>query len=113
MKFGLSKQTLEKIEGVFAKHPEIEQVILYGSRARGHYKNGSDIDLTFVGNAALTHFSLNQVMDEIDDLLLPYSFDYSLLNQIEDPDLLAHIQNVGVLFYQQKQHTSAPVEVMA
>jgi predicted nucleotidyltransferase len=46
MKFGLQETTIEKICSVLASHPQIEKTLLYGSRAKGNYKNGSDIDLT-------------------------------------------------------------------
>ena len=46
MKFGLDDGTYEKIVRVFSTYEEIEEVIIYGSRVLGTYKNGSDIDLT-------------------------------------------------------------------
>ncbi|WP_423186139.1 nucleotidyltransferase domain-containing protein [Alishewanella sp. d11] len=49
MKFGLSNSDLAKMNNVFARHPQIEQVVLYGSRAKGNYRTGSDIDLTILG----------------------------------------------------------------
>ncbi len=44
MKFDLKEETIEKINSVFALHPEVEEVIIYGCRAKGHYRNGSDLD---------------------------------------------------------------------
>ena len=46
MRFGLTENTIEQINSVFVTHHEIEQVIIYGSRAKGNYKTGSDLDLT-------------------------------------------------------------------
>jgi predicted nucleotidyltransferase len=100
MKFGLQETTIEKICSVLASHPQIEKVLLYGSRAKGNYKNGSDIDLTLVGGPDLTMKVLFRIMDEIDDLLLPYTFDLSIFNHISDPDVIEHIQRVGVLLYE-------------
>lgn len=94
---GLSKQTIDALCGVFVRHQAVEQVILYGSRAKGTFRPGSDIDLTIKG--ALAFPELLQIESEIDDLLLPYKLDLSLLNQIENPDLLAHIERVGVVFF--------------
>ncbi|MBS0626813.1 MAG: nucleotidyltransferase domain-containing protein, partial [Verrucomicrobia bacterium] len=45
MRYGLNELTIQKITDVFTKFPSIEKVVLYGSRAKGNYKNGSDIDL--------------------------------------------------------------------
>jgi len=94
---GLSSQVVSALCGVFAQHSGVEQVILYGSRAKGTFRPGSDIDLTIKG--ALAFPELLQIESEIDDLLLPYKLDLSLLSQIENPDLLAHIERVGVVFY--------------
>ncbi len=106
MKFGLKQTTVDKINVVFSTHPEIEQVILYGSRAKGNYRNGSDIDLTIKGEA-VTLSQLLKIENELDDLLLPYKIDLSLLHKIEDTDLLDHIQRVGVVFYEKTPGSSA------
>ena len=47
--FGLDTDTIRNIKDCFAKIPQIQKVLLYGSRAKGNYKNGSDIDLTLIG----------------------------------------------------------------
>lgn len=101
LRFGLTDITIAKINAVFAKHPEVEKVVLYGSRAKGNYRHGSDIDLTVFGNA-LTYNQLGRIETEIDDLLLPYKMDISLYRQIDNPDLLDHIKRVGVVFYQRQ-----------
>jgi uncharacterized protein len=99
LSFGLKETTIEKIKGVLARYPEIEKTVLYGSRAKGNYRNGSDIDLTLIGDG-LTHNQLLRIEMEIDDLLLPYKMDLSLYRQIENSDLLKHIDRVGITFYQ-------------
>ncbi len=99
MKFGLNDKTIDKIHAVFARYPQVEKAILYGSRAKGNYRKGSDIDLTLCGGSDLTMAVLYQIIDEIDDLLLPYTIDLSIYADIEDPDVLDHIRRVGVVFY--------------
>lgn len=99
MCFGLKEATIERIAAVFRQHPEIERVVLYGSRAKGNYRQGSDIDLTLIGTK-ITYQQLTQIANQLDDLLLPYLFDLSIFSQIEDPDLIDHIHRVGVVFYQ-------------
>lgn len=99
--FGLSDENILKIRNVFAKFAEVEKVIIYGSRAKGNYRYNSDIDLTLVGE----QLSLNvqfRIDESLDDLLLPYKIDLSLFNQISNPDLVEHIQRVGVVFYQKE-----------
>lgn len=76
LRFGLKETTIEQITGVFSNHPEVESAILYGSRAKGNYRRGSDIDLTLTGEC-LTYRIVAQIENEIDDLLLPYLFDIS------------------------------------
>lgn len=100
LRFGLKETTVRKIKEVLSQYPQVEQAILYGSRAKGDYKNGSDIDLTLCGGADLTLHVLYRIMDELDDLLLPYTMDVSIFNDIEDEELLGHIRRVGVEFYE-------------
>jgi len=102
LRFGLTETTITKICEVFAKYPHVEKAVLYGSRARGNYKNGSDIDLTLFGNQDLTLDLLYLIMDEIDNLLLPYSFDLSIFQKISDPAMIEHIQRNGLLFYEKR-----------
>lgn len=101
MNFGLTESTIEKICAVFAKYPEIEKTIIYGSRAKNNFKNNSDIDLTLVGGAELNTDLLFKILGELDDLLLPYTIDLSLLSKIENQELLDHISRVGKIFYKQ------------
>ncbi|MBN2392825.1 MAG: nucleotidyltransferase domain-containing protein [Anaerolineae bacterium] len=102
MKFGLPDSTFEKICGVLADYPPVEKAVLYGSRAKGNYKNGSDIDLTLHGGADLTRSVLYRILDDLDDLLLPYTIDLSIFSSISDADVIEHIQRVGVTFYQKE-----------
>jgi predicted nucleotidyltransferase len=101
MNNGLTEKEVTRICAVFTKHPEVEKVILYGSRAKGNYKPGSDIDLALLG-ADLTQRILGQIQSEMDDGLLPYRFDLSIFSQITHSDLINHIQRVGVIFYEKK-----------
>lgn len=102
MRYGLKDETVDKICEVLAGHPEVESAILYGSRAKGNYRNGSDIDMTLTGEKDLDRKILYRIMDEIDDLLLPYTFDLSLCRDIGDADVIDHIRRKGVLFYKKK-----------
>ena len=101
MQYGLKKESIEKVNRIFAQYDKIEEVILYGSRAKGNYKPGSDIDLTIKGKE-LNLKLLNKISLELDDLLLPYTFDLSIYNHIKQPDLIDHIVRVGKVFYKSK-----------
>ena len=108
MKYGLSNQTLQKIRDVFVQYPQVEEVVLYGSRARGDYKNGSDIDLTLRGGDALTHTILSRIANDLDDQLLPYTIDLSIFGNIRNPEMTEQIKRVGVVFYEKQDFQSTP-----
>ncbi len=101
--FGLKKTAIDSIHGVFSRYPYIEKVVIYGSRAKGNYRNGSDIDLTLFGKD-LTYEQLNRIETELDDLLLPYSIDLSLFKHIDATELIDHINRVGKVFYSSPTH---------
>lgn len=102
LRFGLKDEIIQQLSAVFGHYPQVEKAILYGSRAKGTYKNGSDIDLTLCGGADLTLSVLYKIMNEIDDLLLPYTIDLSIFSQIDNPDVSEHIRRVGVPFYERQ-----------
>lgn len=111
MKFGLKAKTIAQINTIFANYPQIKKAVLYGSRAKGNYKNGSDIDLTLIGEG-LTLNILYKISLELDDLLLPYTIDLSIYHYISNHDLIAHIQRVGMIFFERSQpQDQSPVPV--
>lgn len=97
---GLPESAIQKICAVFVRYPQVEKVVLYGSRAKGTYKNGSDIDLTLCGGADLTLNVLCKIANDLDDLYLPYMIDLSVFHDISDPDVIGHIQRVGMTVYE-------------
>lgn len=101
-KYGLSAGTIEAVLECFAAEPKIESVILYGSRAKGNYRPGSDVDLCLFGPELSTP-TLFSVRRHLDELNTPYKFDLSLHHQIEHEDLLEHIARVGLPFYRKSE----------
>lgn len=97
-RLGLSQSTLDKLNSVFSWHRVIDSVLIYGSRAKGNYRPGSDIDLTIKGRN-LSFAEMMQIEDQIDDLYLPYTVDLSQYNQLTNSDLIAHINRVGIVIY--------------
>ena len=97
-KYGLSEDQLFKIREVIQSVPVVEEAFLYGSRALGNYREGSDIDITLVGEK-LSLKELTKIMNDLDELLLPYEFDISLFHQISNQDLIEHIKRVGISLY--------------
>ena len=73
-------------------------VVLYGSRAKGNFTPGSDIDLTIIESGLSLH-DLLRIENQLDDLLLPYTIDLSLYRLLDHPGLVEHIRRVGIPFY--------------
>jgi len=100
-RYGLSEKTTNTICDVFSRHPEIERAVLFGSRAKGTNKLGSDVDLALLGKE-LTQRTLNRLYDELEDLPIPYQFSLLLSEKITDSEVRAHIERVGIVFYEKK-----------
>ena len=102
MKTGLSKKIWNEITKVFENFPRIIEVILFGSRAMGNFREGSDIDLAIKGE----NIELNDLLDieaALEDLQLLYTFDVINYSKLTNPDLKAHINRVGIQVYNKKQ----------
>ena len=83
---------------MLANHPDVDEAILYGSRAMGRHRPASDIDLTLIGRG-LTSAALARIDADLDDLLLPWVIDLSSLSAISHEPLLEHIRRVGQVLY--------------
>lgn len=99
MSFGLDRNTIQKFYSVFAKYPEVEEVLIYGSRAKGNFREGSDIDLTLVGDY-ITEQIFSKIRMDLDDLNTPYIVDLSVFHLLKSESLLNHIKRIGKLFYE-------------
>ena len=93
--YGLSQAELESIQRV-CKEVDIKRAILFGSRAKGNYKKGSDIDLAVIGDEKKLSYILNE------ETTLPYFFDVINFNKITNKNLLEHIKRVGQIIYEAK-----------
>lgn len=98
MQFGLNDTELQALRTTLASIPEVEEAIIYGSRARGTNRAASDIDITLKGSA-LTYLQLALLDARIDDLYLPYFVDLSLFSMLKNPDLLESIDREGKVLY--------------
>lgn len=106
MSFGLGASDIQGIRDVFTRFAQVQSVVLYGSRAKGTYKPGSDIDLTIKGEGLKLEdqHAISYALDELD---LPYTFDLSIFDHLENPDFLNHIERVGVTIYKAKKEEAA------
>ncbi len=99
MKYGLKKETIESIQNAIAHVPAIKKVVLYGSRAKGNYRAGSDVDITLFGENLTLDNSVYPLMDLLDELYTPYSFDICIFDYIDNENLVEHIQRVGKVIF--------------
>ena len=102
MNFGLSEKSISTIHKIFQKYQEIEQALIFGSRAKGNYKEGSDIDLTLIGKNLTTNDLLN-IASDLEDSNLPYLFDLSIFANIDNENLREHINRIGSVFYERSK----------
>ena len=101
MGFGLKDNEINALRVTLASIPEVEEAIIYGSRARGTNKLASDIDITLKGKS-LTYLQLALLDAKIDDLYLPYFVDLSLFSMLRNADLIDNIVREGKVLYRKE-----------
>ncbi|MFN6961574.1 MAG: nucleotidyltransferase domain-containing protein, partial [Rhodocyclaceae bacterium] len=75
--FGLPETTVVTIRRIFAEFPAISKALIYGSRAKGNFRAGSDIDLTLFG-PSLDLDMLGRIATQLDESPIPYQVDLSI-----------------------------------
>ncbi len=106
MNHGLPPRSLATLYRILAAHPEVETAILYGSRALGRHRPGSDIDLALVGNGVDDRLC-GRIWSEFDASDLPYKVDVTALAQAGNVALAEHIERVGVPLYRRGDRVAA------
>ncbi|MBS7528121.1 nucleotidyltransferase domain-containing protein [Fusibacter paucivorans] len=97
--YGLLDRDLKYILRVMAHFTEIDEVVIFGSRAMGNYKKGSDVDLAIVGKR-IDRAILRRISDYLnEEYPLPYFFDVISYHDIANTELKAHIDQVGKVIY--------------
>ena len=97
--FGLPKNTLDCLIEYFKKKPEVEKVLIFGSRAKGNFRSGSDIDFAIW---ASDNENFYRISGELDELPTPYKFDVINYKTLSHVGMKNSIDNDGILFYQKK-----------
>ncbi|MFH0799187.1 MAG: nucleotidyltransferase domain-containing protein [Pseudomonadota bacterium] len=92
---GIPDDKWRGIIGIIKKHSNITSVILYGSRAKGNFQNGSDIDLAVKGNG-ISSEQLTQIGLDYEDLYLPWKLSVTVYDNISNADPIDHINRVGI-----------------
>lgn len=96
--YGISDKNLQELRTILSSIPHIDEAIIYGSRARGDYKRGSDIDLSIKGRE-LTFHDLSLLDDKLYYSYIPYFFDTNSYEQLSNPNLIANINRDGKVVY--------------
>jgi predicted nucleotidyltransferase len=104
-KHGLSEKTMKRVSQVLSEFPAVEKAVLFGSRAKGTHKVGSDIDLALIG-PELDWQTIGGIHLAFDDSELPYRFSLVHWNGNTDPDVAAHILRVGIPVYERSAVTA-------
>ncbi|MDR0685344.1 MAG: nucleotidyltransferase domain-containing protein [Spirochaetaceae bacterium] len=102
MGHGLPARTLSTLDSIFRRYAGIRQVILYGSRAKGNYREGSDIDITLETDGSFTFNDLLRISGDFYDSDMPYSVDVSVYNELSNPDLISRIDRVGKVLWRRE-----------
>lgn len=100
--FGLTERDSTTISDILRKYPEVIEVYIFGSRAKGTNKQYSDIDLAIMkGNAG--DKTILKIKSDLDDSTLPYSVDLIDYINLTQTELKEHIDRVGILFYKRAE----------
>lgn len=87
-----------RLKSLFEAHSDIDVVILYGSRAKGTHRPGSDIDLA-LKSKSFDIQALSDLSGKIDDMLLPYEIDLCIFQHIDNRELVDHINRIGKVIF--------------
>ena len=98
--FGLDADNREMILSILSAYPEVESAIIYGSRVKGNFKPGSDIDMVLTGKN-LTDRVILDVNGEFRDSDVPYFCDVLAEHDVRDENLKREIDATGQVFYRQ------------
>ena len=101
-RFGLKKHCIEDIMNVLKLQPEVEEALIFGSRAMGTYKNGSDIDIALKGKK-INFDTISTIRLRLDELTYAYMYDVIDYKKISNPAVKAHIDELGIVFYKKEQ----------
>ena len=98
--FGLYPKSYETILKIIEDCVTIDQVVIYGSRAKGTCKEGSDVDITLFGD--VSNEDLFKLRNDLDDSDVPYLFDISIHSKLSSESLKEYIARVGKVFYKRE-----------
>jgi uncharacterized protein len=99
--FGLTERDTKTMRDIIDQYPEVRRVVIFGSRAKGTFAQGSDIDLAIM-NSGVTEAVITRMKSAFQESTLPYFIDVINYPALQHPDLKNHIDRVGKAFYLKK-----------
>lgn len=97
--FGLRPHDVATIVALLARFPAVQTALIFGSRAKGNYKPGSDVDIVIQGEDVTDQMAADIAFTLNEETIMPYHFDVLNYHTISNPDLIAHIDRAGKPFY--------------
>lgn len=98
-KYGLLEKDINSLVSIISANHKVDKIILFGSRAKGNFSAGSDIDIAVKGHL----LKLTDILDfkiKTDNLSLPYKIDLVIYDSIKENDLISHINRVGINLFE-------------
>ena len=89
--YGLSDKLLDEIK--YIKNKTNKKILIFGSRARGDYKENSDIDIAIIDN--VSQKEKYEIMDEFDKIDSELKIDLVFIQNIENEMFLDSIKREG------------------
>lgn len=96
--FGLIERDLTEMRRVFAKYPEIGEIIVFGSRAMENFKKGSDVDIALKGPKITSEVLMKVLFELNEETTIPYFFDVLHYEKLNHSGLREHIDVHGKRF---------------
>ena len=96
--FGINESSMDILNTIFSKYEQVNEVVLYGSRAKGNHNDRSDVDMV-ICNSKIDRHVLGEIILEINNSNFPYTIDIQLFENLKNEKLIEHILRVGKTFY--------------
>lgn len=105
---GLTEKDRNDMLNAIKRFTEVDRAVLFGSRAKGNYKHGSDVDISIDGRK-VTHktvIALSSFLNE--ETRMPYHFDIIHFDSIKNQELKDHISGIGIVLYEKSDQKKTP-----
>jgi len=96
--YGLKESDIAILQEIGKNHPGIKRIIIFGSRARGNYKNASDVDLAIEGDLSPADiWKISGLLN--DEAPTPYFFDVVHFDNLSGRGFKERLEGEGSVVY--------------